>query len=83
MAGPNRQMRIQSIRISERMWRNIQRQAAEQGISASQYIREATISRLAYDIAMSNPDESERWQRINEEIRRLTTGYAADDDDPD
>lgn len=45
-------MRIQSIRFSEALWAEIQDAAAEEGISASEYVRESTVFRLGM-----------RWER--------------------
>lgn len=66
-----RRMRIQSIRFSERIWLVIQQQASEQGISASQYIREAAIGRAAFDMAFSDPTVPREMARVYEAIRAL------------
>lgn len=63
-------MRIQSVRFSDSMWTAIQQSSREQGISASQYIREAAIARMAWENARrdSMPD----IDRLLAEVRRIT-----------
>lgn len=46
MAAPTTSMRIQSIRFSETMWQEIQAEATLEGVSASQFVREAAFARM-------------------------------------
>lgn len=48
---PTPGMRIQSIRFSEEVWTEIQDEAHHQGVSASQYVREAAIARVWFEKA--------------------------------
>jgi len=41
-------MRIQSVRFSEALWAEIQEEARRQGVSGSQFIREAAIVQLVW-----------------------------------
>lgn len=43
--------RIQSIRFSELMWQDIQEEAEREGVSASQYVREAAYARVWFQRA--------------------------------
>lgn len=36
--------------LTDALWRQVQRQASVQGISASQYMREAALARLYYEL---------------------------------
>ena len=42
-------MKVRAIRISDRLWDEIRTQAAEEGVSASDYVRESVLARLFYD----------------------------------
>jgi len=46
---PAHGMRVQSVRFSDPQWDMVQRESRAQGVSASQYIREATIARYWID----------------------------------
>lgn len=44
-------VKIMQIRVTEEQWADIQQDAEHHGISASQYVRETVLSRVAYDCA--------------------------------
>lgn len=50
-------MKIVSIRMSEDIWEAIQAESMRGGISASEFIREAAIIRLAYQWGARNDDD--------------------------
>lgn len=76
---PPRQMRVQSVRFSEETWEEIRREAHRQGVSASQFIRESAIARVAW--SMSRREGAVVWDALVREIRRMTLGEHAHDDD--
>jgi hypothetical protein len=62
-------MRIQSVRFSEKAWAAIQEEARKEGVSASQYVREAALMRVtAQDAyrAFREGDVAERLARLEE-----------------
>jgi mobilization protein NikA len=65
MPDPAR-MKIVSIRMSEDTWEEIQNESLRAGISASEFIREATIYRLGYRWAgrMNDTEMTERLRRL-------------------
>lgn len=68
-------MRVQSVRFTESAWQVIRDEAGRQGISASQYVREAAIARIWLDLG-SRPEE-ELTQRVRgflELARELENG---------
>jgi hypothetical protein len=42
-------MRQTTLRFSEDLWATLEREARDSGVSVAQYVREAAISRIAYD----------------------------------
>lgn len=70
-------MKIQSVRFAESTWQLVQEAACLSGISASQFIREATIARLAIDITRAKPERGETYQALMEEVRRISLGEFA------
>lgn len=68
MASPPRQMRIQSVRFSEGLWSEIQEEARLQGVSGSQFIREASIVQLAWSRAERDGtrDRSELYRLVHD-----------------
>jgi predicted DNA-binding protein len=55
--GETHGMRVQSVRFSEDQWTRLQVESRRQGVSASQYIREAAIARYWLDIARNERPE--------------------------
>lgn len=53
-AAPKR-MQVQSVRFGESQWRLVQRQAELEGTSASQFIRDAAVTRAVILWAARNP----------------------------
>ena len=51
-------MRATTVRFSEDLWALLERQAAEQGVSAAQFVRDAAILRLAHLAAESGAPEA-------------------------
>jgi hypothetical protein len=41
-------MRATTVRFSEELWRLLEQEAAREGVSAAQYVRDATVLRVAY-----------------------------------
>jgi hypothetical protein len=41
-------MRQTTLRFGEDVWRELEREAKRNGVSAAQYVRDATLARLAY-----------------------------------
>ncbi len=41
-------MRATTVRFSDRVWSMLEDEAAQEGVSAAQFIREATIMRLGF-----------------------------------
>jgi hypothetical protein len=67
--GASHSMRIQSVRFSEKAWAAIQEEARKEGVSASQYVREAALMRVtAQDAyrAFREGDVAERLARLEE-----------------
>jgi hypothetical protein len=58
-----------AVRFSDQMWRLIQTQAAEEGVSSSQFIREAVLARLL--LAEMERDGGRDWRRALGIARRL------------
>ena len=65
------------MRFSEGSWAQIRREATEQGISASAYIREAVFLRLAWDAVKRDPRIVDEYEAIRRFIRELV------EDDPE
>jgi hypothetical protein len=61
---PAHGMRVQSVRFSEPQWDMVQRESRAQGVSASQYIREATIARYWIDQFIHERPDSEMVQEF-------------------
>jgi hypothetical protein len=51
-----RQMKVQSIRFSDELWRLIQQEAELEGVSASQFIRETLMFRIGYRLGERGAD---------------------------
>lgn len=56
-------MRIQSIRFSEWAWEEIQYAARQQGVSASQYVRQSALAHAMFDRARAGGERAEEIQR--------------------
>ena len=68
-------MRATTVRFSESLWTMVEREAGREGVSAAQYIRDATIVRTAYTMGQRGDVE------FDEAIARAS-GPAERDDDP-
>jgi hypothetical protein len=66
-------MKIVSIRMSEDIWEAIQDEGFRLGVSASEFIREAALIRMAYRWGARGGDDE-----IIARLRKL--GLASDDD---
>jgi len=56
-----------TVRFSDAMWRIIEAEAREEGVSASQYIRESVLARAM--IAAASRGAAKDWERAIREIR--------------
>lgn len=66
-----RQMKVQSIRFSDELWRLIQQEAELEGVSASQFIRETVIFRIGYRLGERGSDLGELAEQLGiTELRR-------------
>ena len=63
-------MRATTVRFSEALWKLLEREAGREGVSAAQFIRDATIMRAAYAMG-------ERGDPGFQQAMSLTTGEAA------
>jgi hypothetical protein len=71
MAQVARQMKVQSIRFSDELWRLIQQEAEFEGISASQFIRETVIFQIGYRLGQRGVDLHDTAQELGiTELRR-------------
>jgi hypothetical protein len=71
MAQVARQMKVQSIRFSDELWRLIQQEAAFEGISASQFIRETVIFQIGYRLGQRGVDLHDTAEELGiTELRR-------------
>lgn len=61
---PQPGMRIQSVRFSETAWASIQESARLEGVSASQYVREAAMARVWYERARRGSPEAAELEEI-------------------
>lgn len=57
-------MRVQSVRFSESQWAVLQEESRMQGISTSQYIREAAIARYWIDVVTNERPAAESVQEF-------------------
>lgn len=53
-----------TVRFSEDVWQELETEAAALGISAAQYIREATVARMAYVAGLRGDPERARVLRL-------------------
>jgi GAF domain-containing protein len=65
-------MRATTVRFSEDLWRLLEREAEREGVSAAQFIRDATIMRAAY--AMGRRGDAE----LENGLAQMTGGNGAD-----
>src|SRR4051794_29659345 len=68
-------MRATTVRFSEDLWKLLEREAAREGVSAAQFIRDATVMRAAY--AMGRRGDAE----LESGLARIAGAPAADGDD--
>ena len=66
-------MRATTVRFSEALWTLVEREASREGVSAAQYVREATILRTAY--AMGQRGDAE----FDDAITRAAGGVEPED----
>jgi hypothetical protein len=59
MAAGGKQMHQTTVRFGTDLWASLEREAARLGISAAQYIRDATLTRLAYTEGFHEGRETE------------------------
>jgi GAF domain-containing protein len=52
-------MRATTVRFGEALWRMLEREAEREGVSAAQFIRDATVVRVAYAMGQRGDDEFE------------------------
>ena len=56
-------MKVTTIRFSERLWAQLEEEARAEGISASQFVREAAVMRLAFNHGKAYGDAAVAEQR--------------------
>jgi hypothetical protein len=56
-------MRATTIRFPNDLWEQLEREAATQGISVAQYVRDAALYRLAYSAGAREHDAGDEQQR--------------------
>jgi mobilization protein NikA len=64
LAGKENGMTVKSVRFSQDGWRLIRAEAERQGVSASQYLREAGLARAWFEIGQrddAQAAEAKRW----------------------
>jgi hypothetical protein len=72
-----------TVRFTDDLWEQLEREAARTGVSAAQYVRDATLSRLAYtagqrgDGMFAEPKGVSRATRAAEDARERQEGSAA------
>jgi hypothetical protein len=67
-------MRIQSVRFSEIQWTEIQAEAHREGVSASQYVREATLARVWHSKARRGGPEAQEAEEFLRAARAHDNG---------
>lgn len=65
-------MRVQNIRFGEGDWKLIQRQAAAQNVSASDYIRVAALVRSVIDAYRNDDDAALDFELLIDVVREAT-----------
>lgn len=63
MVDKNARVRT-SLTISDTLWREVQRRAEAQGVSASQFIREATAMRVGWEAAKEGDRDMTRARAL-------------------
>jgi len=58
-------MKVTTLRLTERLWRLLERQAREEGTSASQLVREGAMMRLGYALGKLDREASEPSPSLN------------------
>jgi hypothetical protein len=66
------QMRVTTIRFGRTAWERIQQAAHDEGVSASQYVREAALMRAMMQEYRSNDQHSIVAGEVAKEILRLS-----------
>lgn len=79
MAQVARQMKVQSIRFTDELWKLIQQEAEFEGISASQFIRETVIFRIGYRLGERGSDLHEVAEGLGITELRRAAREARDD----
>jgi hypothetical protein len=74
----NQGMRIQSVRFSEIAWARIQKAAREQGVSASQYVRESALARVWFELGESGGEEAQQLDRFFESVGLVSSQNGSD-----
>lgn len=77
----SRRMHVTSIRFGATVWDRVQRAAAHEGVSASQYVREAALLRSFLQERTRGEPIAETFEQIAEELLRLSRSANRDDDD--
>src|SRR3954454_18729574 len=71
-------MRATTVRFDEALWSLVEREAAHEGVSAAQYVRDAAVMRAAYAMGRRGDAEfEEAIDRVREPRRRPAGDPAA------
>jgi predicted DNA-binding protein len=62
-----------TVRFSDELWAHVQEASRDGGISAAQFVREATVARIAAEasVALLRRDVTVAVRRLDERLRRL------------
>lgn len=62
-------LKARTVRLSRRIDAAVREAATQEGITASQFIREAVLARLTWQWALDHPDDAAALERTLKEIR--------------
>lgn len=79
----SRRMHVTSIRFGATVWDRVQRAAAHEGVSASQYVREAALLRSFLQELKRGEPVAGYFEQIAQEILQLSQSSNGPDDGED
>jgi hypothetical protein len=63
-------MRVTAIRVSDDLWRLLEREAAQVGVSVSQYVREAALARASAAVKARGQDPFELLAQATQDTQQ-------------